>query len=118
MKRSPAILLIVVALVIYGVYTASFIPPLLVGRPEPLLLAGFVLQACAAILAAVGVWTGSSWGAGAMVMLGAAIAATELAEAFVLGVIAYDRALIIALLAVLVTVIGAAFVRNPRNVAI
>ena len=118
MKRSPAILLIVIALAIYGVYMASFVPPLLVGRPEPLLLACFVLQACAAILAAVGVWTGRNWGAGAMVMLGVAIAVTEVAEAFVLGVIAFDRALIIAFSAVLVTFVGAAFVRNPRSVAI
>jgi ABC-type Fe3+/spermidine/putrescine transport system ATPase subunit len=118
MNRSPVVLIVAVGLVIYGIYAASFIPPLLVGTPAPLLLAGFLVQACAAFLAAFGVWGGAKWAPGAVVLLGVVIAVTELAEAFVLGVIAYDHALIVGLLSILVTFTIAAFLRNPRTIAV
>lgn len=112
--RSTALLLIAVALAGYGVYIAGYVPGMLVGRPVPLLLIGFVLQAVCAIAAAVGVWRGQPWAAVAVVLLGLSIAATWLVEAFVLGIVAYLYALLVAVLAIVVAVIIAAYLnRQP-----
>jgi hypothetical protein len=115
MQRSTLVAVIAVALAIFGVYIATYVPPLLVGPRAPLLLlAGFVIQACAALLAALGVWQGTRWAPGMVILLGAAIAATELAEGFVLGVISYDHALAVSLVALLVAIGVAVYVGRVR----
>jgi len=109
------LLLIAVALAGYGVYIAGYVPGMLLGRPVPLLLIGFVLQVVCALAAAVGVWRGRPWSAVAVVLLGAAIAATWLIEGFILGIVAYLHALLVAVLALVVAWIIAAYVkRQPR----
>jgi hypothetical protein len=113
--RSTALLLIAIALAGYGVYIARYVPGLLVGHPVPLLLIGFVLQAVCAFAAAIGVWRGQRWAAGLVVLLGVIVAATWLIEAFVLGIVAYLHALLVAVLAVVVALIIAAYVRREHS---
>jgi peptidoglycan/LPS O-acetylase OafA/YrhL len=113
--RSTALLLIAVALAGYGVYTAAYVPAMLLGRPMPLLLIGFVLQAVCALAAAVGVWRRQPWAAGMVVLLGVSIAATWLVEAFVLGIVAYLDAMLVAVLAIVVALIIAAYVNRQQE---
>ena len=116
MNRSTPLLLIVVALAGYGVYAASYVPAMLVGPAVPALLIGFVLQAVCALAAAFGVWRGRSWATGALVLLGLSIAGTWLFEAFVLGIVAYLHALLVAVIALVVALAIAAYVKRQRPV--
>jgi hypothetical protein len=113
--RSAALLLIAVALAAYGVYIAAYVPAMLLGRPMPLLLIGFVLQAVCALAAAVGVWRRRPWAAGVVVLLGVSIAATWLVEGFVLGIVAYLHATLVAVLAVVVALTLAAYVDRHQE---
>jgi hypothetical protein len=107
--RRTLLFLITLALAGYGVYIASFVPAVLAGSPMLWLVVAFVVQVVCAWVAAVGVWRGQRWAAGVVVALGAAIAVTWLLEAFVLGLVAYLRALLIALLALVVAVMTAMY---------
>jgi hypothetical protein len=112
-ERNTALLLIALALVAYGVYHALYAIAML---PEPgslLLFLGFALQAVLAILAAVGVWRRQRWAALALLLLGASIAVTALVEAFVLGIIGWLYALLIAIAAVGVALLLGAYVTRP-----
>jgi hypothetical protein len=111
-------MLIGIGLLIYGVYTASFVPGMLIGAPMPLILAGFLVQAVAAIAGGIGVLLGSSWAPAAVIVLGIAIALTEIVEGFVLGLISYDRALAVGVAGVLITFLIAIYVRRPRVVSL
>jgi len=91
---------------------------MLLGQPVPLLLIGFVLQALCALAAAVGVWRGQPWAASVVVLLGVSIAATWLIEAFVLGIVAYLYALMIAVLAIAVAVVIAAYINRRHGTRI
>jgi hypothetical protein len=116
MNRSTQRLLIAVALAGYGIYAASYVPAMLVGTSVPALLIGFVLQAACALAAALGVWRGDRWAAGAVILLGVSVAATWLYEGFILGIVAYLRAVANAAIALLVTFLIAAYI-NPRRVS-
>ena len=113
--RSAALLLIAIALAVYGVYIAGYVPGLLIGRPMPLVLICFVLQVLLALVGAVGVWRGERWAAGVVMLLGVIIAATWLIDAFVLGIVAYLHALLVAVLAVVVTVLLGVYVDRQRG---
>ena len=113
--RSTALLLIAVGLAGYGVYIAGYVPAMLIGPPVLLLLICFVLQAVCALAAAVGVWRGQPWAAGVVVLLGVSIAVTWLIEAFVLGIVAYLHALLVAVLAIVVTLIIAAYLNRQHG---
>jgi hypothetical protein len=102
------VLAITIVLAGYGVYAAGLALPLLIGATMPALLICFVLQTVCAFAAAFGVWRGARWAAGAVVFLGISIAGTWLFEAFILGLVAYLHALLVAALAVIVTLIIAA----------
>jgi hypothetical protein len=106
-----ALLLIAIALVGLGIYRALYLPGMLVAPQVPLLLVVFSLQAVFGIAAGVAVWRRASWAPLAIGLLGASIVATALVEVF-LGVIAALRAVLDAGLAVLVSVLLIAFVRN------
>jgi hypothetical protein len=116
MNRSTALLLIAVALAGYGVYVASYVPALLVRPIVPGLLIGFVLQAVCALAAAFGVWRGRPWATAALVLLGLSIAGTWLFEAFVLGIVAYLRALLVAVIALVITLGIAVYLNRQRSV--
>jgi hypothetical protein len=117
MNRPTALLLIVVALIGYGVYAASHIPALLIGPSVPALLLGFGLQAVCAFAAALGVWRGQKWAAWAVVLLGVCIAGTWLFVSFILGIVAYLYALLISVIALVVTFVMAAYVSRQRSLA-
>ncbi len=114
MNRQTTLLVIAVALAGYGVHAARVVPAMLVGSPVPALLLGFVLQAVCAFAAALGVWRGQRWAAGAVVILGVTIAGTWLFEGFVLGIVAYLYALLVAVIALIVTLVIAAYVSRRR----
>jgi hypothetical protein len=114
MNRPTPLLVIAVALAGYGVYAASFVPPMLVGPAVPALLVGFVLQAVCALAAAFGVWGGRRWAAVAVVLLGVSIAGTWLFEAFILGIVAYLPAVAVAVIALVITLVVAAYLNRPR----
>jgi hypothetical protein len=116
MNRSTTLLVIAVALMGYGVYAASYVPAMLVGPSVPALLLGFVLQAVCAFAAAFGVWRGQRWAAGAVVLLGVCIAGTWLVTGFILGIVAYLYALLIAVIALIVTFVMAAYVSRQRAI--
>ncbi len=116
--RSTALLLIAVALAGYGLYIAGYVPAMLIGPPMPLLLIGFVLQALCALVAAFGVWRRQSWAAGVVVLLGVCIAATWLIEGFVLGIVAWLHALLVAVFAILVALIIAAYLNRKQGLGI
>lgn len=108
-ERRTVSLLMALALLVYGVYIASYVPAQLIAPLSPLLLIGFVLQAVLAVVAAVGVWRGQRWAAGVVVALGVVIALTWLVESFVLGLVGYRTAVLIALVAVVLTVVAAMY---------
>ena len=102
-------LLIAIALAVFGGYRALFLPGLLSGT-SPMLFTGFLLQAVFGIAAGVGVWRGAAWAPHVIVLLGASIAATALVEGFVLEIVAALRALLEAVLAIVVCLALAAVV--------
>jgi hypothetical protein len=112
MNRSTATLLIAMALAVYGLYIASYVPALLIGPSVPALVIGFVLEAVCALGAAIGVWRGKRWATAVLTLLGASIAGTWLFEAFILGIVAYLRALVVAGIAVVITLLLAAYIKR------
>jgi peptidoglycan/LPS O-acetylase OafA/YrhL len=115
MNRTTALVVIAVALGVYGLYAASSVPAMVVGARVPALLFAFVLQAACALAAAVGAWRRDRWAAGAAVLLGICIAATSLFEGFVPGIVAYLRAVLVAAIAVVVTMGIATYVSRQRS---
>jgi hypothetical protein len=115
-ERHTALLLIAIGLAAYGVYHALYAVTMLAGPGSPVMLLAFALQAVLAILSAVGVWREQRWAAASLLLLGATIAATALAEAFVLGIIAWLYALLIAIGAVVIALLLGAYVNrsSPR----
>ena len=115
MERHTALLLLAIALAAYGVYHALYAIAMLPGPASLLLFLGFALQAVLAILAAVGVWRRQRWAAAALLLLGTSIAATALVEAFVLGIIGWLYALLIAIAAIVIALLLAAYVNRSRR---
>ena len=111
MNRSTALLVIAIVLVGFGVYRALYVPAMLIGPGTPLLLLGFVLQAVCGIAAGIGVWRGAAWAPLAIVLLGASAAATELIEGFLLQIIGWLVGLLRAVIAIVVTLLLALYVR-------
>ena len=94
----------------YGIYRALYLPAMLVGPAHPALLACFLLQAVLGILSGVAVWYRARSAPLLIVLLGVAVALTALIEAFAFGIVAYLYALLVAVVANVVTVILAAYV--------
>lgn len=113
--RSTALLVIAVGLAAYGLYIAGYVPGLLIGQPMPLVLICFVLQVVLALVGAVSVWRGQRWAPGVVMLLGVIIAVTWLIDAFILGIVAYLHALLIAILAVVVAVLLGMYVDRQRG---
>jgi len=111
-ERHTVLRLIAIALAAYGVYHALYAIAILPGLASPLLFLAFALHAVLAILAAVGVWRRQRWAAAALLLLGASIAATAVIEAFVLGIIAWLYALLIAIGAIVIALLLGAYVNR------
>ncbi len=114
MERRTALLLVAIALAAYGVYRALYAIAMLAAPTSPLLLLALALQAVLAILAAVGVWLQQSWAAASLLVLGASIAATALVEAFVLGIVPWLYALLIAIAAIAIALLLGAYINRSR----
>ena len=112
MERPTVLLVIAVLLLVYGVYQALYVITMLPDPMSPLLLLAFTLQAVLAIAAAAGVWRRLGWAAAALLLLGASIAATALIEAFVLGILGWLYALLIAIAAVGIALLLGAYVNR------
>src|SRR5262245_23890620 len=115
MDRATAIPLIALALAAYGVYTALYIPGMLIGPPAPLLLICFIAQVVCALASAVGLWWRHGGAATALILLGAAIAATQLIEVL-LGILPYLRAVLVAVLAIVGTLALASYVNRAQPI--
>jgi hypothetical protein len=116
-ERSTALLLIAIALVAYGLYQAFYAIAMLPSPASPLLLLAFAVQAVLAILAAVAVWRQQRWAGATLILLGASVAATALIEAFVLGILGWLYALLIAVVAILIALLLAAYVNRSKLLA-
>jgi hypothetical protein len=101
MDRAAAFWIIALGLALYGVWTALYVPAMLIGASSPLLLLGFIAQAVFALVAAAGVARATSWAAVAVLLLAAAIVFTQLIEGFALQIVPYLRAVIIAVAAII-----------------
>lgn len=114
MNRNTATTVVAIALLGYGLYIGSYVPPLFVGNPPTSILFGFLVQMVASLAGAAAVWWRQSWAAFAIVVLGAAIAATALVEGFVLGIIGYNHALAVAVVGLVITIALALYVSRRR----
>ena len=115
MSRDLLTTVIVLGLAVYGIYIGLYIPPMLVGKPPMGILVGFLVQAVAALMGAVGVWARRSWAPLAIIVLGAAIAATALMEGFFLGIISYNHAVVVAVVGLVVTILAAGYVNRHER---
>jgi hypothetical protein len=110
MERRTALTLIALALAVYGGYRLLYAITMLPVSDPPLALIAFGVQAALAILAAIGVWRQQRWAAAALLLLGASIAITALVEAFVLGIIAWLHAVLLAIAAIVVALLLGAYI--------
>jgi hypothetical protein len=94
--------------VLRTLYAIAMLP----GPASALLLLGFALQAVLAIVSAVAVWRQLRWAAGALLLLGASIAATALLDALVFGILPWLYALGIALAAIVIALLLGAYVNR------
>jgi len=117
MDHTAIPLLIALGLLAYGLYTAVYIPGMLIGPPAPILFVGFTAQAVCAALAGIGILTRQRWARFAVLLLGAAIAVTNLWAGFVLGIVPYLRALAIAVAAIIGAVWLATFLARRPDTA-
>jgi hypothetical protein len=116
MKDSTVQVILAVVLAGYGFYTASYVPAMLQGPSAPALLFLFLLQAICALTAAVGIWRGQRWAAGAVVALGITVAATSIFEGFILGIVPYLRVVLVVAVALVGAASIAAFVNRRAGV--
>jgi hypothetical protein len=94
-----------------------YIPPLVAGGHSAFLLAMYVVQACAALVAAVGLWRAAGWAPSMVVLFGAAIVVTELGEAFLLGIVAWGPAVAVSVVALLLTIGIALYASRSHAIA-
>jgi len=111
-ERNTGLLLIAIALAAFGGYRALHAIAMLPAPGSVLLFLLFALQAVLAILCAVCVWRRRSEAGMAALLLGASIAATALIEAFVLGILAWLYALLIAIAAIVIALLLRAYVER------
>jgi hypothetical protein len=114
MSRDAVTTVVVVTLVAYGLYIGSYVPPMLVGSPPVSMLLGFIVQTIAAIAAAVGVWQQRAWAPLMLIVLGAAIALTQIIQGFVLGLVGYNQAVFVAVVALVLTTLTAIYFDRNR----
>jgi hypothetical protein len=113
-SRSAALPLIALVLAGYGVWTALYIPAMLIGPITPLLLIGFIAQTGCALIAAIGVWRDQPWAAAVILALGASIAATQLVE-ILLGIVPFLRAVLLAVSALVAALLLVMYLRGSRT---
>jgi hypothetical protein len=115
MERRTASMLIALALAVYGGYRLLYAVTMLPAPASPFMLIAFGVQAALAILAAIGVWHRQRWAAAALLLLGASIAMTALVEAFVLGIIAWLYAILLAIAAIVAALLLGAYINRSDS---
>ena len=115
MSRDSILSLVALALAAYGVYTALYIPAMLVGPPMPLLLICFIAQVVCALAAALGIWGRRHFAGAAVLLLAAVITATQLTEVL-LGILPYLRAVLVSVLAIVAALVLAAYVNRAQSI--
>lgn len=116
MQRDPILSLVALALAAYGVYTALYVPAMLVGPSMPLLLICFIVQVVCALAAGIGIWRRRGWAGTAVLLLGAAITATQIIEVL-LGILPYLRAVLVSVLAIIAALVVAAYVNRAQPIS-
>jgi len=114
MSRDALTTVVVVALVAYGLYIGSYLVPMFVGSPPIAIVVGFAVQTIAALAGAVGVLWQRSWAPVMLVVLGAAIAFTAIVEGFVLGLVGFNHATVVAVTGLVLTILAAVYVSRGR----
>jgi len=114
MNRETSLSLLALALGAYGVYTALYIPAMSVGPPMPLLVICFIAQVVCALAAALGIRGRRSWAGTALLLLAAAITATQLIEVL-LGILPYLRAVAVSVPAIVAALVFAAYVKRAQS---
>jgi hypothetical protein len=115
MERRTGLMLIVLALAVYGGYRLLYAATMLPVSASPFMLIAFGVQAVLAILAAIGVWRQQRWAAASLLLLGASIAMTALVEAFVLGIIPWLYAILLAIAAIVVALLLGAYINRSDS---
>ena len=111
-------LLIAIALAAYGLYHAVLAIAMLPSPASLWLWLAFAVQAVLAIMAAAGVWRLRRWAGTVLLLLGVSVAATALIEAFVLGIIGWLYALLIAVAAIAIALLLGAYLERSGPEAI
>lgn len=114
MNRSTGLLLIAIALIVFGIYRALHVPGMLVDPQVPALLVAFVLQAVFGIVAGVGVWRRARWAPLCIGLLCGSIVVTDLIGV-ILGIIAYLYALLELVVTIVVAVLVIRYVREEAG---
>jgi len=112
MERPTVLVIIALGLALYGVWTALYVPAMLVGGPQPLLLIGFVAQAVLALAAAATVARRHAWATPLVLAFAAAVVVTQLVEGFALQIVPYLRAVFIAVATVVGAIALSAYLRR------
>jgi hypothetical protein len=115
MERRTVLILIALALAVFGGYRLLYAIAMLPVSESPFMLIAFGVQAVLAILAAIGVWRQQRWAAAVLLLLGASIAITALVEAFVLGIIAWLYAILLAIAAIVVALLLGAYINRSDS---
>jgi hypothetical protein len=107
---------IAVGFFFYALYAASFLPGMLVAPTAPILLIGTVAKTALAFACGIGTWTGQRWAPAIVILTGVVIAALWLSYGFVLGIVAYFYAVAMAVVAVVVSIVVAGYVKRGAPV--
>jgi hypothetical protein len=113
--RTTLLRVLALGFLIYGAYNAFLLPALLVAPTAPVILVGTIAKTALAAIAAFGIWTRKSWASAVIVLTGVVIAALWLTYGFVLGIVAYLYAIVIAGLALLLMIVTAAYVQRGSS---
>ena len=107
-------MLIAVLLAAFGLWTGLNGAVLLMSGGTPLLMLLFIAQGVVALVAAYGAARAAGWAPGLLLVLGGLVAVTVLIEAFVLGILPWLYAVLIAVIAIVLAVVVGRVVAPTR----
>ena len=103
--------MIAIGFFLYALYSASFVPGMVVAPAVPILLIGAIAKTALAFACGIGIWMGRSWAPALVVLTGIVVAVLWLIYGFVIGIVAYLYGIAMATVAILVALFVAAYVR-------
>ena len=112
----PVRIVVAIGLAIYGIYMAGLALSMTAAPPLTVTFILFLVEAVLAVVTAYGVGRRQSWAAPAVLLLGVLVAVRWLYEGFILGIVAYLYALVMALLAIGLALAIAAYVSGRWRV--